>query len=83
MYSILMWEPPDGLSIGQALESFLQKRLDILGGRGQGAWSVDCDTLQSVPNLAGEPKVSKWTSNKCSYLRESRRAKDGLCNSQQ
>ena len=42
------------MSIGQALESFLQKRLEILGGRSQGTWSVDCETLQSVPNLTGE-----------------------------
>lgn len=52
--SILLWEPPEGMSIGQALESFLQKRLEILGGRSQGTWSVDCETLQSVPNLTGE-----------------------------
>ena len=51
----MIWEPPEGLSIGQALENFLQKRLEILGGRGKGAWSVDCETIQSVPNLvAGE-----------------------------
>lgn len=53
-FSILLWDPPEGLSIGQALENFLQKRLEILGGRGQGAWSIDCETLQSVPNLASE-----------------------------
>ena len=52
--SIVIWEPPEGLSIGQALENFLQKRLEILGGRGQGAWSVDCETIQSVPNLVCE-----------------------------
>lgn len=52
--SIQLWDPPEGLSIGQALESFLQKRLEILGGQGQGAWSVDCEALQSVPNITGE-----------------------------
>lgn len=48
--SILLWEPSEGLNPGQALE-FMQKRLEMLGGRCQGAWSVDCETLQSTPSL--------------------------------
>ena len=62
-FSILLWEPPEGLSVSQALDNFLQKRVEILGGRGQGAWSVDCEALQSVPNLA-----SKQSAGHCTQL---------------
>ena len=49
--SILLWDPPEGLNPTQALE-YLQKRLDILGGKALGTWSIDCETLQSTPQLS-------------------------------
>lgn len=48
--SILVWKPPEGLNPSQALD-LLQKRLEKLGGKSLGTWTVDCETLQSAPTL--------------------------------
>lgn len=48
--SILVWKPPEGLNPSQALD-LLQKRLEKLGGKSLGTWTVDCETLQSTPAL--------------------------------
>jgi hypothetical protein len=49
--SILLWDPPESFNPTQAVE-FLQKRLDTLGGRHLGTWTIDCETLQSTQILS-------------------------------
>ena len=49
--SILVWKPPEGLNPSQALD-LLQKRLEKLGGKSLGTWTVDCETLQSAPTMS-------------------------------
>lgn len=51
-----MWDPPEGYNPTQAMDT-LQKKVELLSGRSLGAWSIDCETLQSTPALsAGGPQ---------------------------
>ena len=50
-FSILHWKPPEGLNPTQGLE-FLQSKIETLGGKSLGTWTIDCETLQSTPSLS-------------------------------
>lgn len=57
--SILVWKPPEGLNPSQALD-LLQKRLEKLGGKSLGTWTVDCETLQSTPALGTVTQMEQF-----------------------
>ena len=45
-FSILLWDPPDGLDVNHGIES-LQRRTEILGG----SWTVDYESYQSSQHV--------------------------------
>ena len=49
--SILLWDYPEGMTAAQGLE-LLQRKVEILGGKSLGPWSVECETLQSTQTLS-------------------------------
>ena len=48
-----MWDPPEGCNPTQALD-LLQKKVELLGGKDLGTWTIDCETLQSTQALSKE-----------------------------
>ena len=48
-----MWDIPEGMNPTQGME-MLQKKVELLGGRSLGPWTIECETLQSTPALSEE-----------------------------
>ena len=46
-----MWDPPEGFNATRGLE-LLQRKVELLGGKSLGPWSVECETLQSTQTLS-------------------------------
>ena len=51
VHSILLWPPLEGYNPTQAVE-LLQKKVELLGGKNMGSWSVECETLQSTQTFS-------------------------------